>query len=108
MEAAENDQNRSLQNVVGFLRLELSRGRIRSAEAIIHSGIRPAGAVQRGGGEIRVTASIERGKTCPAGAIEHGKIRVPCMIRGVRAVKRALSRQDIRAVYPPTALCRAF
>lgn len=34
-----------------------------------------------------MTASIERGKTCPAGAIEHGKIRVPCMIRGVRAVK---------------------
>lgn len=80
MEAAENDQNRSLQNVVGFLRLELSRGRIRSAGAIMHGRIRPAGAVQRGGGEIRVTASIERGKTCPAGAIEHGKIRPSRMI----------------------------
>jgi hypothetical protein len=54
MEAAENDQNRSLQNVVGFSRLELSRGRIRSAEAV------------RGGGEIRVTAPIERGKTLPS------------------------------------------
>lgn len=54
MEAAENDQNRSLQNVVGFLRLELSRGRIRSAEAV------------RGGGEIRVTAPIERGKILPS------------------------------------------
>ena len=55
MEAAENDQNRSLQNVVGFLRLELSRGRIRSAEAIIHSGIRPAGAVQRGAARLYVS-----------------------------------------------------
>ena len=68
MEVAENDQNRSLQNVVGFSRLELSRGRIRSAEAV------------RGGGEIRVTAPIECGKVRPAGAIEHGKIRLSCMI----------------------------
>lgn len=68
MEAAENDQNRSLQNVVGFLRLELSRGRIRSAEAV------------RGGGEIRVTAPIEYGRIRPAGAIEHGKIRPSRMI----------------------------
>lgn len=48
MEAAENEQNRSLQNVVGFLRPELSRGRIRSAEAIEHGKIRPAGAIERG------------------------------------------------------------
>ena len=48
MEAAENEQNRSLQNVVGFSRLELSRGRIRSAEAIEHGKIRPAGAIERG------------------------------------------------------------
>lgn len=71
MEAAENEQNRSLQNVVGFSRLELSRGRIRSAEAV------------RGGGEIRVTAPIERGesaqrkpssaaRSCPAEAVREG------------------------------------
>ena len=85
----------------------------RAAESVQRELSYIAGFAQRepfrgGGGEIRVTASIERGKTCPAGAIEHGKIRVPCMIRGVRAVKRAPSWQDIRAVYPPTAICRAF
>ena len=30
------------------------------------------------------------------------------MIRGVRAAKRVPSWQDIRAVYPPTAVCGAF
>ena len=84
----------------------------RAAESVQRELSCMAGFAQRepfrGGGEIRVTASIERGKTCPAGAIEHGKIRVPCMIRGVRAVKGAPSWQDIRAVYPPTAICRAF
>ena len=30
------------------------------------------------------------------------------MIRGARAAKRAPSWQDIRAVYPPTAICGAF
>ena len=30
------------------------------------------------------------------------------MIRGVRAAKRAPSWQDLRAVYPPTAVCGAF
>lgn len=83
----------------------------RAAESVQRELSCMAGFAQREpfrGGEIRVTASIERGKTCPAGAIEHGKIRVPCMIRGVRAVKRAPSWQDIRAVYPPTAICRAF
>ena len=78
MEAAENDQNRSLQNVVGFLRLELSRGRIRSAGAIMHGRIRPAGAVQRR--RDCTTAPIEYGRIRPAGAIEHGKIRPSRMI----------------------------
>ena len=30
------------------------------------------------------------------------------MIRGARAAKRGPSWQDLRAVYPPTAICRAF
>ena len=30
------------------------------------------------------------------------------MIRGARAAKSAPSWQDLRAVYPPTAICRAF
>ena len=30
------------------------------------------------------------------------------MIRGARAAKSAPSWQDLRAVYPPTAVCRAF
>ena len=30
------------------------------------------------------------------------------MIRGARAAKRAPSWQDLRAVYPPTAICGAF
>ena len=37
-----------------------------------------------------------------------GKIRAPCVIRGARAAKRGPSRQDLRAVYPPTAICGAF
>ena len=37
-----------------------------------------------------------------------GKRSAPCMIRGVCAAKRAPSWQDLRAVYPPTAICRAF
>ena len=37
-----------------------------------------------------------------------GNIRAPCMIRGARAAKRAPSWQDLRAVYPPTAICGAF
>ena len=43
-----------------------------------------------------------------SGAPRNGKIRAPCMIRGARAAKRAPSWQDIRAVYPPTAICGAF
>ena len=42
------------------------------------------------------------------GGAGDGKIRAPCMIRGVRAAKRAPSWQDIRAVYPPTAVCGTF
>ena len=37
-----------------------------------------------------------------------GKIRAPCVIRGVCAAKSAPSWQDLRAVYPPTAVCGAF
>ena len=42
------------------------------------------------------------------GATADGKICAPCMIRGVRAAKAAPSWQDLRAVYPQTAVCRAF
>ena len=41
-------------------------------------------------------------------APRNGKICAPCMIRGARAAKRGPSRQDLRAVYPPTAICGAF
>lgn len=37
-----------------------------------------------------------------------GKIRAPRMIRGARAAKGAPSWQDLRAVYPLTAVCGAF
>ena len=40
--------------------------------------------------------------------LNRGKICTPCMIRGVCAAKRVPSWQDIRAVYPPTAVCGAF
>lgn len=40
--------------------------------------------------------------------LNRGKICAPCMIRGVCAAKRAPSWQDLRAVYPPTAICGAF
>ncbi len=42
------------------------------------------------------------------GAPRNGKICAPCMIRGARAARRAPSWQDIRAMYPPTAVCGAF
>ena len=42
------------------------------------------------------------------GATTDGKICAPCMIRGARAAKSASSWQDLRAVYPPTAICGAF
>ena len=42
------------------------------------------------------------------GATADGKICALCMIRGVRAAKAAPSWQDLRAVYPQTAVCRAF
>ena len=37
-----------------------------------------------------------------------GKICAPCMIRGSRTGKGGPSRQDLRAVYSQTAVCRAF
>ena len=37
-----------------------------------------------------------------------GKICAPCVIRGARAAKRGPSWQDLRVVYPPTAICGAF
>ena len=37
-----------------------------------------------------------------------GKIRVPCMIRGVSAAKSAPPWQDMRAMHSRTALCSAF
>ena len=40
--------------------------------------------------------------------LNRGKICAPCMIRGACAAKRAPSWQDLRAVYPPTTICRAF
>ena len=40
--------------------------------------------------------------------LNRGKICATCMIRGARAAKSAPSWQDIRAVYPPTAVCGAF
>ena len=43
-----------------------------------------------------------------ASSTPDGKIRAPCVIRGVRAAKSAPSWQDIHVVYPPTAICRAF
>ena len=38
----------------------------------------------------------------------NGKIHAPCVIRRVRVAKRGSSWQDIRAVYPPAAICGAF
>ena len=37
-----------------------------------------------------------------------GRIRAPCVIRGVSAAERAPSWQDLRAVYSRTAICGAF
>ena len=37
-----------------------------------------------------------------------GKIRAPCMIRGVSAAKRAPSWQDLRAMHSRKAICGAF
>ena len=42
------------------------------------------------------------------GAPRNGKICALCMIRGARAAKSAPSWQDLRAAYPPTAVCGAF
>ena len=57
----------------------------------------------------RSIPSFSEGVSSPNGqASEDGKIRAPCMIRGAYAAKVAPSWQDIRAVYPPTAVCGAF
>ena len=37
-----------------------------------------------------------------------GRIRAPCVIRGVSAAKRAPPWQDLRAVHPRKAVCGAF
>lgn len=42
------------------------------------------------------------------GAATDGNIRAPCMIRRVCAAKAGPSWQDLRTVYPQTAVCRAF
>ena len=44
----------------------------------------------------------------PNEAPRNGKIRAPCVIRRVRAAKGGSSWQDIRVMYPPAAICRAF
>ena len=50
-----------------------------------------------------------RGCECQGGSsTPDGKIRVLCMIRGVRAAKRAPPWQDMRAVHSRKAICRAF
>ena len=57
----------------------------------------------------RSIPSFSEGISSPKGqASEDGKIRAPCMIRGARAAKSAPSWQDLRAVYPPAAICGAF
>ena len=57
----------------------------------------------------RSIPSFSEGISTPKGqASEDGKIYAPCVIRGVRAAKSAPSWQDLRAVYPPTAICGAF
>ena len=57
----------------------------------------------------RSIPSFSEGISSPKGqSSEDGKIRAPCMIRGVCAAKRVPSWQDIHVVYPPTAICRAF
>ena len=40
--------------------------------------------------------------------VSDGKIRAPCMIRGVGAAKSAPPWQDLRAMHSRTALCSAF
>ena len=57
----------------------------------------------------RSIPSFSEGISSPKGqASEDGKIRALCMIRGACAAKVAPSWQDLRAVYPPTAICGAF
>ena len=44
----------------------------------------------------------------PNEAPRNGKIRAPCMIRGVRAAKRGPPWQDLRAMHSRKAVCSAF
>ena len=63
-----------------------------------------AGGCERSGGsEAAELRELER-----FGGAGDGKIRVPCMIRGVRAAKRAPSRQELRAMHSRKAVCGAF
>ena len=70
-------------------------------------GVAAAGAANAVGGAL--PCGRRRGCGRSGGSpTPDGKICAPCMIRGVRAAKRAPSWQDLRAVYPPTAICGAF
>ena len=63
-----------------------------------------AGGCERSGGsEAAELRELER-----FGGAGDGKIRAPCMIRGVRAAKRAPSRQELRAMHSRKAVCGAF
>ena len=63
-----------------------------------------AGGCERSGGsEAAELRELER-----FGGAGDGKIRAPCMIRGVRAAKRAPSRQELRAMHSRKAICGAF
>ena len=85
------------------------------AYAVPHCSLTAALPVMGGGGAVGRNAKC----TCDTRlllpsvrkalrTLNRGKICTPCMIRGVRAARRAPSWQDIHVVYPPTAICRAF
>ena len=70
-------------------------------------------AVFLGPGDLALAARAARrrrgcGRSGGSGAATDGNIRAPCMIRRVCAAIRGPSRQDLRAVYHPTAICGAF
>ena len=68
-------------------------------------------AVFLGSGDLALAAhTVRRHRGCGRSrcSAADGKICALCMIRGARAAKRAPSWQDIRAMYPPTAVCGAF
>ena len=76
------------------------------------TGALPPGCVSWAGrsssGSSRCSAAPGSRALGRFGAATDGNIRAPCMIRGARAAKSASSWQDLRAVYPPTAICGAF